>query len=237
VKIINEVFKILGRDRTTRVRIRQRDDLVEVGSEYGGWVIPESLFDKDSVCYCVGCGEDITFDMGIIERFGCDVFAYDPTPRAVAHVQKTAGDNPKYHFSELGLWDKKETLKFYVPQNPGHVSHSLLNLQQTADYISVPVDRLSAVMQANGHDRIDLLKIDIEGAEYKVLESVVEDNLNIGVICVEYDECYHQLDQDYKSRIRNSVNRLIAAGYSLVCAQGNGNYTLVKNPTLARQAA
>ncbi len=84
-------------------------------------------------------------------------------------------------------------------------------------------------MKELGHHRIDLLKIDIEGAEYRVIESIIEDRLDIGVICVEYDECYSALDTKYKKRIRASINSLIASGYTLACAQGVANYTFVKN--------
>jgi FkbM family methyltransferase len=52
-------------------------------------------------------------------------------------------------------------------------------------------------MEQLGHDRIDLLKIDIEGAEYKVIESILADKLDIRVICVEYDECFNPIDDRF----------------------------------------
>ena len=74
-----------------------------------------------------------------------------------------------------------------------------------------------------------LLIIDIEGAEYKVIESIIEDDIDVRVLCVEYDEYFNPLDDGYIDRIRESANSLIRNGYSLVCAQGHGNYTFVKN--------
>ena len=228
-KLSNQAFQLFGLDRFSLMKAQARDDLEQMGTEYGGWVIPVGLLDKDSICYCVGCGEDISFDLSLIDRFGCDVFAFDPTPRAIEYVKKTAGNNPQYHLFEVGLWEKEDELKFYVPKDSAHVSHSLLNLQQTEDYISVKVNRLKNIMQQMGHSKIDLLKIDIEGAEYKVIESIVEDRLDIKIICVEYDECFNPLDRQFKARIRASIESLINSGYTLVCAQGNGNYTLVKD--------
>ncbi|MBA4017513.1 MAG: hypothetical protein C0483_10105 [Pirellula sp.] len=222
-------FGLFGIDSITRAKITPRRDLQEFGTSYGGWVIPTSIFNSNSVCYCVGCGEDITFDLGMIEHFQCDIHGFDPTPRAIKHVTRVAGNNPKYHLHEVGLWDKEDTLQFFVPKNPEHVSHSLLNLQKTEDCISVKVKRLSRLMEELGHQRLDLLKIDIEGAEYKVIETIVEDRLDIKVICVEFDECYHALDRNYKNRIQASVNSLLENGYSMACAQGDGNYTFVKN--------
>ena len=228
-RIHRNVCCLLKRDPITYAKVAGRKDLKEIGTEYGGWVVPASLFNEDSICYCVGCGEDISFDTGLIDQFGCDVYGFDPTPRAIEHVRRVAGNNPKYHFLEIGLWDKEDTLKFFVPENPDHVSHSLLNLQKTEDYISAKVKRLFPLMEELGHHKLDLLKIDIEGAEYRVLESIIEDTIDIQVICVEYDECYNPLDKNYTARIRASINSLISNGYSLVYAQRKGNYTFLKN--------
>lgn len=227
-KLVNLTFSFFNRDPISLVKIVRRDDLHEIGTKYGGWVIPSDLIESDSICYCVGCGEDISFDLGLIDKFGCHVFAFDPTPRAIKYVKDVAGEYSKYHFFEIGLWDKEGNVRLYAPRNPLHVSHSALNLQKTEDYIEVPVRRLQQIMDELGHERIDLLKIDIEGAEYKVVESVLEDNLDIRVICVEYDECHNPLDDNYKTRVRQSINRLIESGYALVHSQGIGNYTFVK---------
>lgn len=228
-KLSTHAFQLFGYDKTLLLKVKRRNDLKSIGTRYGGWVVPTNLLNADSIFYCVGCGEDISFDLGLIEKFGCEVFGFDPTPRAIEHVKKVAGQNPHYHFFELGLWDKEDTLKFFIPANPKDVSHSLLNLQKTNDYIEVKVKRLQSIMEDNGHKKIDLLKIDIEGAEYKVIESIIEDNINIKILCVEYDECFCSLDRGYKRRIRASVKNLLEAGYSLVCAQGRGNYTFVKD--------
>lgn len=219
---------LLGIDSLTFTKTKGRDDLVKIGTDYGGWIIPVRLINPESVCYCAGCGEDISFDVGLIERFDCRVYGFDPTPKAAEYVHRIIGENPKYTFFETGLWDKNETVKFFPPKNPDHVSHSILNLQKTEDYISVDVRRLSSLMAELGHTGIDLLKIDIEGAEYKVINSIIEDNIDVSVLCVEYDEWHHPLDRQYRARIRRSVRRLVNYGYRMVCAQGNGNYTFVK---------
>lgn len=89
--------------------------------------------------------------------------------------------------------------------------------------------RLSEIMKQNGHSNIDLLKLDIEGAEYKVLESIVEDELNVTILCVEYDVVHTPLDSRYKRRIIESIKSLVDYGYDLIAVDGC-NYTFVKNP-------
>lgn len=228
-KLSTELLRKIGIDPLTGIRIRPAASLIQVGSSYGGWIVPASLLTQQSICYCAGVGEDITFDLGLIEQFGCTVYAYDPTPRAADHVRKVAADNSRFHFYDIGLWDKEDTLRFYAPADPEHVSHSVLNIQKTDQYFEAPCNRLSALMKANSHQKIDLLKLDIEGAEYKTIDSIIEDRLDISVICVEYDEAHSPLDKEYKRRIKDSALNLYNYGYSLVALDQSCNYTFIKN--------
>jgi FkbM family methyltransferase len=227
-RLARRIAVATGRDSVTGVRVGRRDDLLHLGSKEGGWVIPTSKFRRESVCYCVGCGEDISFDLGLIQMFGCNVYGFDPTPKSVKYVQSMVKGLSAYHFAEIGLWDREDVLKFFAPRNEEHVSHSLVNLQRTEKYIEVKVQRLFDIMKSNGHDRLDLLKLDIEGAEYKVIDSLIEDELEIHVLCIEFDEFWNPLDQDYRRRIRSHVLKLLSAGYQLVDFRGNGNYTFLR---------
>ncbi|PHJ66984.1 hypothetical protein VF14_27690 [Nostoc linckia z18] len=228
-KVFHSIFHLLSIDEITGTKILSRKDLLHIGTDYGGWVVPKELLNPNSICYCVGCGEDITFDLGLIEEFNCNIYAFDPTPRAIKHVREKAAHYDKYHFFDIGLWDREEKLRFYAPKDSAHVSHSALNLQKTQEFFVAQVDRLANVMHKNGHTHLDLLKLDIEGAEYKVVNSIIEDELDIKILCVEYDECFNPLDTNYRDRIKESVASLLQFGYSLVYAQGNGNYTFFKD--------
>ena len=43
-------------------------------------------------------------------------------------------------------------------------------------------------MKEPGHDRVDLLKLDIVGAEYEVLKSIIEDHVDVKVVCVKFNQ-------------------------------------------------
>ncbi len=110
---------------------KKRKNLEKLGSKYGGWVVPVDLFNQSSICYCAGVGEDISFDLELIRRFLWQVYAFDPTPRAIKHVKKNTPKTLNYHFYDFGLWSSDIKMKFYTPKNPLHVSYSLLNLENT----------------------------------------------------------------------------------------------------------
>jgi FkbM family methyltransferase len=187
--------------------------LERIGSDYGGWMVPTALIGAEWVCYCGGVGEDITFDLGLIERFGCRVFAFDPTPRAIAHVERLAPD-PRFTLVPVGLWSEDTRLRFYGPADPAHVSHSVVNLQRTRESFEAPVRSIRSLMDELGHETIDLLKIDIEGAEHAVLSSLPRAGVRPTVICAEIDRPVSTL------RAWLTTRRVAKAGYALVAMRG-----------------
>lgn len=199
-----------------------------LGSKYGGWIVPEEVLRPGAVCYCAGAGEDITFDLALVSKYGCEVHTFDPTPRAIAHVQKVAGGIRELHFHPVGLWDKDEVLKFYAPTDPAHVSHSVVNLQNTATYFEAPCRSLTNLMREFGHERIDLLKLDIEGAEQRVIASMLESDVDVRVLCVEFDEAVTGLTAESRKRILATVASLTERGYVLAAQEGHSNYSFVR---------
>jgi FkbM family methyltransferase len=202
---------------TTRLlsRATPRSDLVRLGSPYGGWWVPGGLLSATSICYLAGVGEDVTFDLAVVERFGCEVWAFDPTPRAQAHAASV--DEPRFHFLPRGLWSERTTMRFYAPRDPTHVSHSITNLQQTSDYFEADCWSVSDLMSDLGHAHLDLLKLDIEGAEGPVIEAMLGDGIRPSVLCVEFDAA--EPPWTTLRRIRDIVSH----GYLLVHVE-NRNY-------------
>ena len=161
--------------------------LVRIGSVYGGWWVPTSALRVGQVAYCIGAGEDITFDVGLLDA-GCLVRTCDPTPRAVLHVKRDGPDHPNFRFAPLAVWSKDQALRFFEPRDPLHVSHSALNLQHTDSYIEVEARSLQGLLSHFGDQRMDLLKLDIEGAEHEVLASLSGLECLPATLCVEFDK-------------------------------------------------
>lgn len=188
-----------------------RDPSVDLlGSDWGGWAVARDSLKPESIVYSGGIGHDATFDVALSERYGCTVHGFDPTPVGRAHGEDVARRHQLFAFHPWGLWDENRTLPFYVPQNPEHDSFSIVNLSHTDDSVLGEVRTLSTTMCDLGHERIDLLKIDIEGAEYAVLGEMLRERLDVRQLCVEFDQ-----PASYR-KLRAMVKRLQAAGYVLI---------------------
>lgn len=151
------------------------------GSAYGGWAVHPQTLNARSIVYSFGVGEDISFDLAMIRQHNCPIFAFDPTPRSIAWV-KNQSLPPQFHLLEYGIAAYDGAAQFFPPENPAHISHTMLQKEGAA--ISVPVKRLQTIMRELGHTHIDLLKMDIEGAEYAVLEDIAK--LPIKQLLVEF---------------------------------------------------
>jgi len=197
-----------------------RDDLIRVGNEYGGWWVPSSLLNRESICYLGGVGTDISFDLGIIQRFGCKVWAIDPTPKSIEWISGQSLP-AEFTFVPKGLWSTREELKFFAPADATHVSHSAKNLQRTDTYFVAEVQSVKDFMAELGHERVDLIKLDIEGAEHDTIRQMLADGIRPSIVCVEYDQ------PEPLAWSRTTTKELRRAGYRVAKVDGL-NVTFVR---------
>lgn len=184
--------------------------LQRLGSSYGGYVVPLDLIDEGWICYSGGLGEDISFELELVARCRCHLYGFDPVPKSASYVSATVEGNDRFTFLPVGLWSTDSTVDFFVPADADHVSHSIVNLQGTDDTITATCRSLRSLMTEFGHPRIDLLKLDVEGAEYEVLEPVFAGKLSPRVLCIDFHKVT-SLDH-----MVSSVDRLRDTGYTPV---------------------
>lgn len=213
-------WQVLARWQRFRLRPRAGTPLERLGSDYGGWWVPVAALRPGAVAYCVGVGEDMTFDLELHRR-GLLVRAFDPTPRAIAHVMGNRPADHAYTFTPVGWWDRCGELDFYAPRDPAHVSHSAVNLQGTSESFTAGVTTYASVIEQYGDESVAIVKLDIEGAEHVVVPDVVRHPRRPQVLCVEYD-------QPVPLRSVTSTHRaVVGAGYELVHVE-KWNYTYVR---------
>ncbi|HKU37017.1 MAG TPA: FkbM family methyltransferase [Polyangiales bacterium] len=196
-----------------------------LGTEYGGYAVAVELLRPESVVYSVGIGEDASFDLALIARFGCSVHAFDPTPRSLSWVRAQPDLPPQFHVHAYGLADYDGIASFAPPKNPAHVSFNQLPGKQDAR-VELPVRQLSTLMRELGHERLDVLKLDIEGGEYAVLDALAAGPALPTQLLVEF---HHQLRGIPVSRTERALGGLHELGYRIFDRQPGGHeYSLVR---------
>lgn len=173
-------------------------------------VLPYNL--PNAIVYSGGVGKNISFELALMEQFGARVFAFDPTQTGVQTIEKLYDQN-LLHFFPVALAGKDGLLDLFLPVHSEEGSFtSGLHKSTNTQTQQFQARSISSLMRELGHARIDLLKIDIEGAEYGVLDSVLDDTLEIGQICVEF---HHFFESIPKSRTREMIRRLQHHDYVL----------------------
>jgi len=161
-------------------------DHIVLGSEYGRWPLLPAMTSDRSVVYSFGVGEDITFDLAAIERFHCQIYAFDPTPRSVKWI-KDQPTPPEFHFHEFGIDAKPGEMLFHPPKLDTHVSYTVSSSgSSNGEPVKAQVLDLGTIMQRLNHKRIDILKMDVEGAEYAVIETLAQQGSLPEQIMVEF---------------------------------------------------
>jgi FkbM family methyltransferase len=190
-----------------------RVPIVRLGSDYGGFPVHPDGLGPGSVVYSVGVGEDASFDRALLERFGVELHAFDPTPRSVAWVAAQrwpAG----FHFHPVGVAARDGRARFFAPADPAWVSHSLVPRPGAADAaLEVEVQRVATLARERGHAHLDLLKLDVEGAEYEVIEDLLASGPPVDQLLVEF---HHRMPGIGLGRTRRAIAALRAAGFALV---------------------
>jgi FkbM family methyltransferase len=143
------------------------------------------------ICYCIGDGGDITFDLELIRRYGAVVRAVDPVEAYEAWALAAAGDEPGFSFRRAAVTTTDGPVKMQSHHEPESRSLSAAGLYDSDDWTEVAGRRLTTLMQEFGDDHIDLLKLDVEGIEYELVPTLDLVALGVSVFAVQLSPHRH----------------------------------------------
>jgi FkbM family methyltransferase len=224
---LHRYFRVLPQWRFSPPAVQAPRALQHFGSAYGGYYLDPSLLKASSVVYSLGVGEDISFDLALIERFRIQVHAFDPTPRVAEWLAQQAHP-AEFRFHAVGIAAHDGKQPFHLPPREDWVSHSVQSAAQySAQTISLPVIRLSTAMRRLGHQQLDVLKMDIEGAEYGVIEEIAAEDIPVKQLVVEF---HHRLSTVGVAQTRRALALLAGLGMKIchVCPRSEV-FTLVRD--------
>jgi FkbM family methyltransferase len=190
----------------------------ERGGTYAIW--PDGL-SRASVVYSFGVGSDIAFDLSLIEKYGLSVHAFDPTDESAGLI--AGQDLPeRFHFHNWALADTDGEVAFrrLARGSPRYLPGTLL--ETGTEEAAVKAFRLDTIMRKLGHEHVDVVKLDIEGSEYGVIENIRESPVSVGQIVLELHPHLANLESHSLmigragwKRTRDAIDSLRESGYEL----------------------
>lgn len=219
IRILKTKIKILlGKEFNFKIQTKKRKQWF--GNWYGGFYLAYSNLDINSVIYSFGIGEDISFDEAVINKFGCMVFGFDPTPKSIDWLKNNKNIPARFDYFAYGIDLTDGMVIFYPPEDPDHVSCSVISKGRASERsFSVPMKSFRTITRELGHASIDVLKMDIEGGEYKVIPDILSAGIYIDQIVIEF---HHRFLDNGMKRTGELVKLLNDHGYKIFAVSDSG---------------
>ncbi len=197
------------------------------------WLYAPDAVPADAIVYCFGVGDSIDFEAALLDEHSVTVHAFDPTPTTLNWIESQhtpAG----FEFHALAVAGKDSTLTLYPRvRRRGRRSETMWTAVsdriEPNSGIEVPAFTVPSIMRELGHSHVDLVKLDVEGAEYDVIDAMlVHANLPTQLLV----EFHHRFEQIGKERTRQYIIKLNNAGYDLFGISRTGReLSFIRNRT------
>lgn len=119
-----------------------------------------------------------------------------------------------FNFFKYGIANETGVVTFNLPKNEDHVSGSIINHKNVSikDSIDVEMKSFKDIVGLLNHKKIDVIKMDIEGSEYDILERIITSGIHINQIVVEFHERFFK---DGKEKTTKAIDFLKKNGFLL----------------------
>lgn len=171
--------------------------------------------DKSSIVFdCGSCLGEFTYLS--TKRFGCKVFAYEPNTRLYIKLKRKFKNNNKIIVSNLGIGGEVGVKTFYLGVGIENSSFDSTKRELSGITCEREMSTIPEEMKRYNLDYIDILKMDIEGAEIDVIYNLPDKVLgNIGQISMEY-HVMSKIDGYTQETVDKCDNYILDKGFKRV---------------------
>tara|TARA_A100000164_G_scaffold373704_2_gene405424 strand:- start:653 stop:1441 length:789 start_codon:yes stop_codon:yes gene_type:complete len=193
------------------------------GQGPAGWNYYKKNIGKNSIIYVFGVGDDISFELDFIAKNQSKIFAFDPTPYSIEWLKsQEVSDN--FIFYPWAVSGKDKMISLYPRlDRSGKKSQDMWTIDESQSdgesSIEVFSYTLKTILKKLKHKKIDILKLDIEGAEYSTIDSMISNRIYPNQILVEF---HHRFTSIGKQRTINCIDRLRLLGYQIFSVSQTG---------------
>lgn len=221
-RVRRAAFRLAGFDPRLALDAREPTTLLGGEGGYGGWYVATAVLPARPTVLSLGIGTDASFDVAMIRRFGARVVGCDPTPSARSTVHATGMPKSSLTLLDFAVSDFDGIGECVPVMVSGRPTGCFMLVQATgADsrVQSVQVRSIGGVITDWFGSAPDVLKVDIEGAEFPLIESLESSGFRPGQVLVEF---HHRFAGRSVRDTCNAVTSLRSMGYKLVKLSDQG---------------
>jgi len=169
---------------------------------------------------------EIVFDIGaniglwtayILEKGAKKVYAFEPNKVAINQLRINFKNNKNVDIVPKGVYHNHTKIPFYV-DNVNSLISSVINSDGKVLAYEIETLTIDDVISQYDIKEIDLLKMDIEGAEFDIFDNVTKETMSkINALLIEYHDFYFT---DGTHKVDNLIIQLEDFGYEVVKPYG-----------------
>lgn len=151
----------------------------------------------------------LVFDLGgyegqwasdIYSKYRCRIFVFEPYQVYADNIKKRFSKNSNIRLFEIGLSAKSEERDLIISDDASSM------YKAEGSKVRIKMQKTSEFFAAHQIDLIDLMKINIEGGEYDLLDHLISSNLVSRIKNIQVQ--FHDFIPDANSRMKNIQNEL-----------------------------
>jgi len=155
--------------------------------------------DKNSIVFDLG-GYKGYFVEQINNKYGSKIYCYEPINNFAEAIKNKFIVNDNISVFPLAVSNKEKIEIIYINKDSSSVH------RKTGTPIEINCITLNKAMQDNNINMIDLIKINIEGDEYPLLEDMIQKNLHLK--CKNIQVQFHKFVENYELKYNYIQNEL-----------------------------
>ena len=145
----------------------------------------------------------IIFDLGgyqgqwasdVFEKYCCTIYIFEPVPDFAENIKQRFKENPEVHVYNYGLAEKNKIETIAISEDESSV------FKQSKDSIEIRLVNALKFLKKKNINNIDLIKINIEGGEYELLEYLIEVGITKDIKDIQVQ--FHDFIPDAKVRMK-----------------------------------
>jgi len=203
--------------------------IARIGSEYdGGYICCMNDIKEIDVVISGGINNNWDFELEILNYKKIPIYAYDASIGLLFYIKQILEIIPKIHRWNL-MWHRLKNLIFYSVQYPRSIKiyRKFLGIKNDENFVD-----FDEVLSVHADKNI-LLKLDIEGWEYRLLPSIKKHAHSLKCVVIEFHDVDLHIDL-ITSFVEDLNMRVISTAVNTYSSLGMNNYPTTIEITLSQ---